>query len=77
MNAKRRRTLSVPEWRKYMRFWGRDVERDIDDEVRFHLEMCERDLIAAGIGHLSRGEHVETAQRHRVLGRDPVVDVVL
>ena len=49
MNAKRRRTLSVPEWRKYMRFWGRDVERDIDDEVRFHLEMCERDLIAAGM----------------------------
>jgi predicted permease len=37
-----------PRWRRYLRFWGPDVEADIDDELRFHLEMRERDSLAAG-----------------------------
>jgi hypothetical protein len=27
-----------PVWRRYTRFWGTNVDADIDDEMRFHLE---------------------------------------
>ncbi|MES2523510.1 MAG: ABC transporter permease [Gemmatimonadota bacterium] len=40
---------SMPEWRRTMRFWGRNIERDIDDELQFHLEMRERDFLARGL----------------------------
>src|SRR6478609_7363571 len=36
-----------PRWRRYLRFWGPDVAADVDDELRFHLEMRERDFLAA------------------------------
>ncbi|HEX5436744.1 MAG TPA: ABC transporter permease [Gemmatimonadaceae bacterium] len=39
----------TPRWRRYLRFWGPDAAADVDDELRFHLEMRERDLIAAGM----------------------------
>ncbi len=26
-------------WLRYFRFWGPDVDADVDDEVRYHLEM--------------------------------------
>src|SRR4051812_32197163 len=32
-----------------MRFWGPNVEQDVDDELRYHLEMRTRDFIAAGL----------------------------
>jgi len=38
-----------PRWRRYLRFWGPDIEADIDDEIGFHLEMRERDYRAAGL----------------------------
>ena len=38
-----------PRWRRYLRFWGPDIEADVDDEIRFHLEMLERDFLAAGL----------------------------
>ena len=38
-----------PLWRRSLRFWGPDVDADIDDEIRFHLEMRERDFLAAGL----------------------------
>jgi predicted permease len=38
-----------PRWRRYLRFWGPDVAADVDDELRFHLEMRERDFLAAGL----------------------------
>jgi len=28
----------APNWRRYIRFWGPNVDADIDDELRFHLE---------------------------------------
>ncbi len=37
-----------PRWRRYLRFWGPNIEADIDDELRFHLEMRERDFLDAG-----------------------------
>ncbi|HYU32949.1 MAG TPA: ABC transporter permease [Thermoanaerobaculia bacterium] len=38
-----------PRWRRYLRFWGPDVAADVDDELRFHLDMRERDFLAAGL----------------------------
>ena len=26
-------------WRRYLRFWGPDIEADIEDELRYHLDM--------------------------------------
>lgn len=34
-----RLTPRSPAWRRYLRFWGADLARDIDDELRFHYEM--------------------------------------
>jgi len=39
----------VPMWRRYLRFWRPDVDSDVDDELRFHLEMRERDYAARGM----------------------------
>jgi putative ABC transport system permease protein len=38
-----------PRWRRYLRFWGPDIAADVDDEISFHLEMRERDFLAAGL----------------------------
>jgi putative ABC transport system permease protein len=37
-----------PSWRRYLRFWGADVGRDIDDELRFHYEMRLAEYLAQG-----------------------------
>ena len=36
-------------FRRYLRFWRADVERDVDDEMRFHFDMREREYRAAGL----------------------------
>lgn len=36
-------------WRRYLRFFGPNVEADVDDELRFHLEMRARDYEARGL----------------------------
>ena len=41
--------MTGPSWRRYLRFWGRDVAADVDDELRFHLESRIREYIAAGM----------------------------
>ena len=38
-----------PAWRRYLRFWGSDVDADVEDELRFHLEMRVRDYEARGM----------------------------
>jgi len=38
-----------PTWRRYLRFWGPNVDADVDDELRFHLEMRARDYAARGL----------------------------
>lgn len=38
-----------PLWRRYLRFWGPDVHRDIDEELDFHLEMRAEEYEAAGL----------------------------
>lgn len=37
-----------PIWRRYLRFRGRDIDADVDEELRFHLEMHEQELRNAG-----------------------------
>jgi putative ABC transport system permease protein len=39
----------IPAWRRYARFFGVDVARDVDEELRFHLEEKTRDLIDRGM----------------------------
>jgi len=41
-------TLKTPMWRRYLTFWGRDVDRDLRDEVEFHIEARTRELIDQG-----------------------------
>lgn len=36
-------------WRRYLRFWGPRAEADVDDELRFHVEMRIRDYMARGM----------------------------
>ena len=36
-------------WRRYLHFWGPRAESDVDDELRFHIEMRVRDYLAQGM----------------------------
>lgn len=36
-------------WRRYLRFWGPRVEADVDDELRFHIEMRVHEFMARGM----------------------------
>src|SRR6185436_7003695 len=38
-----------PAWRRYLRFWGSNIPKDVDDELHFHLEMRVNDYIAQGM----------------------------
>ncbi|HEY4215943.1 MAG TPA: ABC transporter permease [Gemmatimonadaceae bacterium] len=40
---------STPAWRRYLRFWGHDAARDLDDELRFHVDARYDEFIAAGM----------------------------
>ena len=37
-------------WRRYLRFWGPRAAADVDDELRFHIEMRVRDYMQRGLG---------------------------
>ncbi|PWU22737.1 MAG: permease [Candidatus Rokuibacteriota bacterium] len=39
----------TPAWRRYLRFWGADPERDVDDELAFHIQARVDEYIAAGM----------------------------
>lgn len=38
-----------PAWRRYLDFWGADIAADVDDELRFHLEMRAAEYAARGL----------------------------
>lgn len=64
-----------PAWRRYLRFWGADLGRDVDDELRFHYEMRRAE-------YMERGHTLEEAERlaRQRLGdlrraRDTCVDI--
>src|SRR5689334_4339980 len=48
-------------FRRSLRFRRANVERDVDDEMRFHFEMREREYIAAGLSPAEA--HAETVRR--------------
>lgn len=37
-----------PRWRRYLRFWRRNVTADVDDELTFHFEQRVAEFMAAG-----------------------------
>ena len=37
-----------PKWRRYLRFFVRDVEADIQDELAFHIETKEKEFLGQG-----------------------------
>jgi putative ABC transport system permease protein len=39
----------TPRWRRYLRFWGPDLDADIDEELRFHVEQRVRDYERLGM----------------------------
>src|SRR5262245_27659211 len=41
-------TRSTPMWRRYATLFGRNIRSDIEDELRFHIEARNRELVAAG-----------------------------
>jgi putative ABC transport system permease protein len=53
-------TPKEPLWRRYLRFFGPDVDADIEEELRFHLDMRERNYVERG---LSRADAREAARR--------------
>ena len=40
---------SVPIWRRYLRFLGKDVRADVIDELEFHIDMIAARLVADGM----------------------------
>ena len=43
------RARQARTWGRYLHFWERRVERDVDDELDFHVEMRTRDNLARGM----------------------------
>jgi putative ABC transport system permease protein len=41
--------MRTPAWRRYLRFWGSNVPSDVDEELRFHLEMRVAEYTARGM----------------------------
>ena len=41
-------TTRPPMWRRYLRFWGPDIEADVKDELDFHIDMRAQELIESG-----------------------------
>ena len=50
-----------PNWRRYLRFFGARGVADLDDELRFHIDMRVRDYVARGMSDAEA--HAATAQR--------------
>src|SRR5438477_9131817 len=67
--------VSEARWRRYLRFWKRDVAGDVDDELRFHFEERRAQFEEAG---LKRDEADAVAERRfgdRFAVRQALVDI--
>jgi predicted permease len=60
-NADERRMAGDPKWRRYLRFFGPRGAADLDDELRFHIEMRVRDYMSRGMSEAEA--RAATAQR--------------
>ena len=59
----------TPMWRRYLTFWGRDIDRDLRDEVEFHIEARTRELVEAGW----RPEAAASEARRQFGNRDAIL----
>src|SRR5689334_4941770 len=82
-----------PLWRRYLRLVRDDVDADVDDELRFHLEMRQRDFEARGmapddarraarerfgdVAHVERALRTHDHRRHRGRQRRELMDTIL
>ena len=41
--------MTEVSWRRYLRFWRPNVDADVDDELRFHLEARVEELVGDGM----------------------------
>lgn len=41
--------IAQPAWRRYLRFFRRDIAADVDDELAFHIEKRIQELVARGV----------------------------
>ncbi len=41
--------MKTPAWRRYLRFWGSNIHSDVNDELRFHLDMRAAEYRARGM----------------------------
>ena len=80
----------TPAWRRYMSLWGPRVADDVDDELRFHIEMRVADYVARGmteadaarlalsrLGNIDRARHDCLAighERNQRMLRTQIVD---
>lgn len=55
-------------WRRYVRFWGPDIEADVHDELQFHVEQLVAEYMSRG---LSRAD-AERAARERIGDLDAI-----
>lgn len=39
----------TPAWRRYLRFWGCNITEDVDEELRFHIDMRVGEYMARGM----------------------------
>ncbi|HEY5087297.1 MAG TPA: ABC transporter permease [Gemmatimonadaceae bacterium] len=53
--------MKTEAWRRYLRFWRADVEGDVDEELRFHFDMREREYVASGLAPAEA--HAEALRR--------------
>jgi predicted permease len=65
-----------PAWRRYLRFWGSDPARDVDDELRFHIQARYDEYVASGMP--AEAARAEVARRfgdvHAVRERCVAID---
>ncbi len=60
----------TPMWRRYLRLFGADVAGDVEDEIRFHLEVKTEELVREGWTR-------EAAREKLHAGRRPVRSAIL
>jgi putative ABC transport system permease protein len=49
-------TREPPRWRRYLRFWGPDPARDVEDEFGFHVQERIDELVARGMEYRAARE---------------------
>ncbi|MEP6493559.1 MAG: ADOP family duplicated permease [bacterium] len=64
-----------PRWRRYLRFWRRNVEHDVDDELQFHLEQRVQQFMNAGASREEALVRARTQFGDTALVRSELIDI--